>query len=77
MSRQIGEVPTSFPPGEIIREERSQGRGLIVHIGRVERADRRRGQTVARAAQGDLLGELGLPGNTPRSAWLWRPMRSR
>ena len=73
MSRQIGEVPTRvFSPGEIIFREGDdpKGEAFIVHIGRVEIRKRIGGEDklLRVLAQGDLLGELGLFGNTPRSA---------
>jgi CRP-like cAMP-binding protein len=73
MSRQIGEVPTRvFSPGEIIFREGDDPKGdaFIVHIGRVEIRKRIGGEDklLRVLAQGDLLGELGLFGNTPRSA---------
>jgi CRP/FNR family transcriptional regulator len=73
MSRQIGEVPTRvFSPGQIIFREGDdpKGEAFIVHIGRVEIRKRIGGEDrlLRVLAKGDLLGELGLFGNTPRSA---------
>ena len=73
MSRQIGEVLTRvFSPGEIIFHEGDdpKGEAFIVHIGRVEIRKRIGGEDrlLRVLGKGDLLGELGLFGNTPRSA---------
>jgi CRP/FNR family transcriptional regulator len=73
MSRQIGEVPTRvFSPGESIFREGDdpKGEAFMIHIGRVEIRKRIGGKDklLRVLAQGELLGELGLFGKTPRSA---------
>ena len=73
MGRQIREVPTRvFSSGEIIFHEGDdpKGEAFIVHIGRVEIRKRIGGEDrlLRVLGKGDLLGELGLFGNTPRSA---------
>jgi CRP-like cAMP-binding protein len=73
MSRQIGEMPTrTFKPGEYIFREGDDARGeaYMVHEGRVE-VRRKFGEEerVLRVlGQGDLLGDLALFRNAPRSA---------
>lgn len=73
MSRQIGEVPTrSYKPGDpIFREgDEANGEAYMVHEGRVE-IRRRFGaeERVLRVlGKGDLLGDLALFRNAPRSA---------
>ena len=73
MSRQIGEMPTkSFKPGEFIFREGGDAKGeaFMVQDGKVE--IRRHFDTEDRAlrvlGKGDLLGDLALFRNAPRSA---------
>jgi CRP-like cAMP-binding protein len=73
MSRQVGEVPTRvFGPGEVIFREGDdpKGEAFMVHIGRVEIRKQISGEArlLRVLATGELLGELGLFGNVPRSA---------
>jgi len=73
MSRQIGEVPTrAYKPGDFIFREgdAANGEAYMVHEGRVE-IRRRFGEDdrVLRViGKGDLLGEIALFRNAPRSA---------
>lgn len=73
MSRSPGEVPTrTFKPGEPIFQEGDDARGeaYMVHEGRVE-VRRRFGdeeRVLRTLGKGDLLGELALFRNAPRSA---------
>lgn len=73
MSRQIGEVPTrTYKPGDFIFREgdAANGEAFMIHEGKVE-IRRRFGdeERVLRVSgKGDLLGELGLFRNAPRSA---------
>jgi CRP-like cAMP-binding protein len=73
MSRQIGEVPTrTFKPGDFIFREgdAANGEAYMVHEGRVEiRRQFGQEERVLRVlGKGDLLGELALFRNAPRSA---------
>ncbi len=65
MSRQIGEMPTkSFKPGEFIFREGDDAKGEVEirrHFGAEDRVLRVLGK-------GDLLGDLALFRNAPRSA---------
>ena len=73
MSRQIGDVPTkSFKPGEFIFREGDDAKGeaFMVHEGKVEIRRQFGGEDrVLRVlGKGDLLGDLALFRNAPRSA---------
>jgi CRP/FNR family transcriptional regulator len=73
MSRQIGEIPTrTFNPGDVIFREGDDAKGeaFLVHLGKVEiRMQIGSENRVLRVlAKGELLGELGLFRNAPRSA---------
>jgi CRP-like cAMP-binding protein len=73
MSRQIGEVPTkTFKPGEFIFRtgDDAKGEAFMVHEGKVEIRGQFGGEDrVLRVlGKGDLLGELALFRNAPRSA---------
>lgn len=73
MNRKLLNVPTRvFGPGEVIFREGDDPRdeAFMVHIGRVEVRKRVGGEDrlLAVLVKGDLLGELGLFGNSPRSA---------
>src|SRR5262245_19474968 len=73
MSRQIGEVPTrTFKPGDYIFREgdAANGEAYMVHEGHVE-IRRRFGdedRVLRVLGKGDLLGDLALFRNAPRSA---------
>lgn len=73
MSRQIGDVPTrTFKPGEYVFHEgdSANGEAFMVHDGKVE-VRRRFGdehRVLRVLGKGDLLGELALFRNAPRSA---------
>jgi len=73
MSRQIGDVPTrTFKPGDFIFREgdSANGEAFMVHEGKVE-IRRRFGdehRVLRVIGKGDLLGELALFRNAPRSA---------
>lgn len=73
MSRQMGEVPTrQLKPGEVLFREgdASNSEAYLVHEGKVE-VRRRFGdeeRTLRVLGKGDLLGELALFRNAPRSA---------
>lgn len=73
MSRQIGEVPTrTYKPGDFIFREgdAANGEAFMVHEGRVEiRARFGQEERVLRVlGKGELLGEIALFTNAPRSA---------
>ena len=73
MNRKLLNVPTRvFGPDEVIFREGDDPRdeAFMVHIGRVEVRKRVGGEDrlLAVLVKGDLLGELGLFGNSPRSA---------
>ena len=73
MSRQIGDVPTkTFKPGEMIFREGDDAKGeaFMVHEGKVEIRRQFGGEDrVLRViGKGDLLGDLALFRNAPRSA---------
>ena len=73
MSRQIGDVPSkTFKPGEFIFREGDDAKGeaFMVHEGKVEIRRQFGGQDrVLRVlGKGDLLGDLALFRNAPRSA---------
>jgi CRP-like cAMP-binding protein len=73
MSRQIGEIPTrTFNPGDVIFREGDDAKGeaFLIHIGRVEIRKLVAGEDrlLAVSKKGELLGELGLFRNAPRSA---------
>ncbi len=73
MSRQIGDVPTrTFKAGEFIFREGDDAKGeaFMVHEGKVEIRQQFGGQDrVLRVlGKGDLLGDIALFRNAPRSA---------
>src|SRR5262245_14971487 len=73
MSRQIGEIPTrTFNPGDVIFREGDDAKGeaFMVHVGKVEIKKLIAGEQrlVNSIGKGELLGELGLFRNAPRSA---------
>lgn len=73
MSRQIGEMPTkSFKPGEFIFREGDDAKGeaFMVQEGKVEirRQFGAEDRVLRVLGKGDLLGELALFRNAPRSA---------
>jgi CRP-like cAMP-binding protein len=73
MSRQIGEMPTkSFKPGEFIFREGDDAKGeaFMVQDGKVEirRHFGAEDRVLRVLGKGDLLGELALFRNAPRSA---------
>ena len=73
MSRQIGEVPTrTFKPGDVIFREGDDAKGeaFMVHEGRVEIRKQIGGEErlLRTLAKGELLGQLALFRNAPRSA---------
>jgi CRP-like cAMP-binding protein len=73
MSRQIGDVPTkTYKPGEFIFREGDDAKGeaFMVHEGKVEIRQRFGGEDrVLRVlGKGELLGDLALFRNAPRSA---------
>src|SRR5262245_709595 len=73
MSRQIGEIPTrTFNPGDVVFHEGDdpKGEACMVHIGQVEIRKLVAGEQrlLATIGKGELLGELGLFRNAPRSA---------
>ena len=73
MSRQIGEIPTrTYNTGDIIfREgEEAKGEAFLVHLGRVDIKKMIGGEErlLTTIKKGELLGELALFRNAPRSA---------
>ncbi len=73
MSRQIGEVPTrTFNPGDVIFKEGDDAKSeaFLVHLGKVEIRKNLGGEDKLLRVQskGELLGELALFRNAPRSA---------
>jgi CRP-like cAMP-binding protein len=73
MSRQIGDVPSkSFNPGEVIFQEgdAANGEAFLVHEGKVEIRRQIAGEerVLRTLVKGDLLGELALFRDAPRSA---------
>ena len=73
MSRQIGDVPTrTFKPGEFIFRDGDdpKGEAFMVHLGKVEIRKTVHGEDrlLTTLSKGELLGELGLFRNAPRSA---------
>src|SRR5262245_8056675 len=73
MSRQIGEVPTrTFKPGDVIfrQGDAANGEAFMVHEGRVEiRLKFGQEERVLRVlGKGELLGDIALFTNAPRSA---------
>ena len=73
MSRQIGDIPTrTFNPGDVIFKEGDdpKGEAFMVHIGKVEIRKLVVGEQrlLTTIGQGQLLGELGLFLQAPRSA---------
>jgi CRP-like cAMP-binding protein len=73
MSRQIGETPTkTFKPGEFIFREGDDAKGeaFMVHEGKVEirRQFGSEDRVLRVLGKGDLLGDLALFRNAPRSA---------
>jgi len=73
MSRQIGDIPTrTFNPGDVIFKEGDdpKGEAFMVHAGKVEIRKLIVGEQrlLTTIGQGQLLGELGLFRQAPRSA---------
>jgi len=73
MSRQIGDIPTrTFAAGEVIFREGDdpKGEAFLVHLGKVEIRKLMAGEErlLNVLKKGELLGELGLFRNAPRSA---------
>jgi len=73
MSRQIGEIPTrTFNAGDVIFREGDEAKGeaFLVHIGKVEIRKLVVGEDrlLRVLGKGELLGELALFRNAPRSA---------
>jgi CRP/FNR family transcriptional regulator len=73
MSRQIGDIPTrTFSPGDVIFREGDdpKGEAFMVHLGKVEIRKLVVGEQrlLTTLGKGDLLGELALFRNAPRSA---------
>jgi CRP/FNR family transcriptional regulator, cyclic AMP receptor protein len=73
MSRQIGDIPTrTFNPGDVIFKEGDdpKGEAFMVHVGKVEIRKLIVGEQrlLTTIGQGQLLGELGLFRQAPRSA---------
>jgi SulP family sulfate permease len=74
MSRQIGDVPTrTFNPGDVIFKEGDDAKSeaFLVHQGKVEIRKNLGGEEdklLRVLSKGELLGELGLFRNAPRSA---------
>jgi SulP family sulfate permease len=73
MSRQIGDIPTrTYSPGDVIFREGDdpKGEAFLVHIGTVEIKKLVGGEErlLTTTKKGELLGELGLFRNAPRSA---------
>jgi CRP-like cAMP-binding protein len=73
MSRQIGDVPTrSFKAGDVIFREGDdpKGEAFMVHMGQVEirKVFAAEERVLATLKKGELLGELALWRNAPRSA---------
>ena len=73
MSRQIGDIPTrTFNPGDVIFREGDDAKGeaFMVHLGKVEIRKLVAGEQrlLATIGKGELLGELALFRNAPRSA---------
>jgi CRP/FNR family transcriptional regulator, cyclic AMP receptor protein len=73
MSRQIGEVPTrTFSAGDVIFKEGDDAKSeaFLVHVGKVEIRKNLGGEEklLRVLGKGELLGELALFRNAPRSA---------
>ena len=73
MSRQIGDIPTrTFNPGDVIFKEGDdpKGEAFMLHLGKVEIKKLIAGEQrlLTTIGKGELLGELGLFRNAPRSA---------
>jgi CRP/FNR family transcriptional regulator, cyclic AMP receptor protein len=73
MSRQIGDIPTrTFNPGDVIFREGDDAKGeaFLVHLGKVEIRKLGAGEDrlLRVLGKGELLGELALFRNAPRSA---------
>ena len=73
MSRQIGDVPTkAFNPGDVIFKEGDEAKSeaFLVHEGKVEIRKNLGGadKLLRMIGKGELLGELALFRNAPRSA---------
>ena len=73
MSRQIGEIPTrTFNAGDVIFREGDDAKGeaFMVHLGKVEIRKLIGGEErlLTTLGKGELLGELALFRNAPRSA---------
>ncbi|HMH76019.1 MAG TPA: cyclic nucleotide-binding domain-containing protein [Candidatus Udaeobacter sp.] len=73
MSRPIGEVPTrTFQPGDVIFREGDDAKGeaFMVHMGRVDIRKQIGGEErlLRTLAKGELLGQIALFRNAPRSA---------
>ena len=73
MSRQIGDIPTrTFNPGDVIFREGDDAKGeaFLVHLGKVEirKLVASEDRLLRVLGKGELLGELALFRNAPRSA---------
>jgi CRP/FNR family transcriptional regulator len=73
MSRQIGDIPTrTFNPGDVIFKEGDDAKGeaFMLHLGKVEIKKLIAGEQrlLTTIGKGELLGELALFRNAPRSA---------
>ena len=73
MSRPIGEVPTrTFNPGDVIFKEGDDAKSeaFLIHLGKVEIRKNLGGEDklLRVISKGELLGELALFRNAPRSA---------
>ena len=73
MSRQIGDIPTrTFNPGDVIFKEGDDAKGeaFMLHVGKVEIKKLIAGEQrlLTTIGKGELLGELALFRNAPRSA---------
>jgi CRP-like cAMP-binding protein len=73
MSRQIGDVPTrTFNPGDVIFKEGDDAKSeaFLVHLGKVEIRKNLGGEDKLLRVlnKGEILGELALFRNAPRSA---------
>ncbi len=73
MSRQIGDVPTrTFNPGDVIFKEGDDAKSeaFLIHLGKVEIRKNMGGEDKLLRVlnKGEILGELALFQNAPRSA---------
>jgi CRP-like cAMP-binding protein len=73
MSRQIGDIPTrTFNQGDVIFREGDEAKGeaFMVHVGKVQIQKLVAGEqrVLTTIGKGELLGELALFRNAPRSA---------